>query len=104
MHACMHARTHARTQHPTHTHFKRCYYVPPTPHQMGKHIVFSSVVCPSVCLSVNNSFVSTMSFEPMVGFTNNFAQITSMMRQCTVPICLTKVGATSRSQSKIKHV
>ena len=46
--------------------------------------------------------VRSISFEPMVGFTNNFAQMSSMMRRYSVLI-LTKVGSRSRSQSKIKH-
>jgi len=29
--------------------------------------------------------VSSISFEPLVGFTNNFAQMSSMMRRCAVP-------------------
>jgi len=28
--------------------------------------------------------VRYISFEPLVGFTNNFAQMSSMMRRCTV--------------------
>jgi len=48
-------------------------------------------VCPSVCLSVRPSVrpshfrVRSISFEPLVGFTNNFAQMSSMMRRCAVP-------------------
>ena len=30
------------------------------PHEMGRHIVFSSVVCPSVCPSVRHTFVSAL--------------------------------------------
>ena len=30
------------------------------PHEMGRHIVFSSVVCPSVRLSVRHTFVSAL--------------------------------------------
>jgi len=30
--------------------------------------------------------VRSISFELLVGFTNNFAQMSSMMRQCTVPM------------------
>ena len=65
------------------------YYV--SPNEMGRHIVFSSVVClsvrPSVRLSVRPSVtlrVRSISFEPLVGFTNNFAQMSSMMRRCAV--------------------
>jgi len=60
------------------------YYV--SPHEMGTHIVLSSVVCPSVRLSVRPSRfrVRPISFEPLVGFTNNFAQMSSMMRRCAV--------------------
>jgi len=54
------------------------FYV--SPHEMGRHIVFSSVVCmsfrpsvrPSVCPS--HFRVLSISFEPLIGFTNNFAQ------------------------------
>ena len=54
------------------------------PHEMGRHIVFlrclsvRSSVCPS-CFHVRS-----ISFEPLVGFTNNFAQMSSMMRRCAV--------------------
>jgi len=58
--------------------------------------------CPSVCPSC--FCVRSISFEPLVGFTNNFAQMSSMMRRCAVPtVCLTKAGSRSRSLSKIKH-
>ena len=30
--------------------------------------------------------VRSISFEPLVGFTNNVAQMSSMMRQCAVPM------------------
>ena len=57
-------------------------------------------VCQSVCSS--RFCVRSISFEPLVGFKNFFAQMSSMMSnvQC---LCLTKVGSRSRSQSKIKH-
>ena len=48
-------------------------------------------LCPSVrlsiCLSVCPSRlrVRSISFEPLVGFTNNFAKMSSMMRRCAVP-------------------
>jgi len=49
--------------------------------------------------TLNYNFrVRSIYFENLVGFTNNFAQMSSMMRRC-----LTKVGSRSRSQSKIKH-
>ena len=51
-------------------------------HEMGRHIVFSSVVCPSVCPS--HFRVRSISFEPLVGFTNNFAQMSTMMKRCAV--------------------
>jgi len=64
-------------------------------------------VRPSVCLSVCpfvTLCVRSISFEHLVGFTNNFAQMSSIMRwffvQC---LGLTKVGSRSRSQFKIKH-
>ena len=41
--------------------------------------------------------VRSISFEPLVGFTNNFAQMSSMMRRCAVPMfdqCLFKVKVT----------
>jgi len=115
------------------------YYV--SPHEMGRHIDFSSVVCPcvrpSVCPSVTLScplyilkpwwdfqitlhkcqvwwddvqclgltkvgsrsrskfkikhcmtvfWVRSLSFEPMVRFTNNFPEMLAMMRQCAVPM------------------
>ena len=41
-------------------------------------------VCPSVCPS--RFRVRSISFEPLVGFTNNFAQMLSMMRRCAVPM------------------
>jgi len=41
-------------------------------------------VRPSVCLTVFR--VRSISFEPLVGFTNNFALMTSMMRRCAVPM------------------
>jgi len=55
---------------------------------MGRHIVFSSVVCLSVRPSVRPSHfrVRSISFEPLVGFSNNFAQMSSMMRGCAVPM------------------
>ena len=49
---------------------------------------FSSVVCPSVRSSVcmyvcpSRFHVRSVSFEPLVGFTNNSAQMSSMMKQC----------------------
>jgi len=46
--------------------------------------------------------VRSISFEPLVGFTNNLAQMSSMMRQCAVPI-FDQGRSRSRSQSKIKH-
>jgi len=30
--------------------------------------------------------VRSISFEPLVGFTNNFAQMSSMMRRCALPM------------------
>jgi len=30
--------------------------------------------------------VHSISFEPLVGFTNNFAQMSSMMGRCAVPM------------------
>jgi len=36
--------------------------------------------CMTVCR------VPSISFEPLVGFTNHFAQMSSMMRQCAVPM------------------
>ena len=48
-------------------------------------------VCSSVRLSVRLSVrpslfrVRSISFEPLVGFSNNFAQMSSMMRRCAVP-------------------
>jgi len=73
------------------------------PHEMGRHIVFSSVVCLSVRLSVCPSRfgVRSIYFEPLVGFTNlHKCHLWWDNVQCQ---CLTKVGSRSRSQSKIKH-
>jgi len=36
------------------------------------------------CMTVSR--VGSISFEPLVGFTNNFEQMSSMMRQCAVPM------------------
>ena len=67
--------------------------------------------------------VRSISFEPLVGFTNNFTQMSSMIKRCAVPmfeqgrvkvkirpwwddvqcLCLTNFCSTSRSQFKIKH-
>ena len=41
-------------------------------------------VRPSVCPS--HFRVRSISFRPLVGFTNNFAQMSSMMRRCAVPM------------------
>jgi len=60
-------------------------------------------VCPSVRLS--HFRVRSISFEPLVGFTNNVAQMSRMMIRCAVPMFdhLTNVGLRSRSQSKINN-
>jgi len=55
------------------------------PHEMERQIVLASLsvclsVCPSVRLSVRHAFVFALSFEPLVGFTNNIAKMSSMMR------------------------
>ena len=47
--------------------------------------------------------VSSISFEPLVVFTNNFARMSAIKRQCAMLICLTKVSWSSRSKFKIKH-
>ena len=59
-----------------------------SPHEMGRDIGFSSVVCLSVRLSVCPSRfrVRSISFEPLVGFTISFSHILSMMRRCAVPM------------------
>ena len=46
-------------------------------------------VCLSVRLSVRHAFVSALastciSFKPLVGFTNNFAQMSRRIRRCAV--------------------
>ena len=61
---------------------KICLYYASS-HKMGRHIVFSSVVCPSVYLSVKRLCL-LISFEPLVEFTNNSAQISSMMSRWAV--------------------
>jgi len=50
------------------------------PHKIRRHSAFSSVVClsvrPSVCLSVLSRFrVHSISFEPLVRFSNTSAQM-----------------------------
>jgi len=86
-----------------------CYYV--SPHEMGRHIVFSSVVClsvrmsvcPSVRLSVRHTFVSALYLL------NPWWDLQITLHKCQVWLdnvqCLglTKVSWRSRSQSKIKH-
>jgi len=52
------------------------------------------------CMTVFH--VRSISFEPLAGFTNNFAQMSSMMRRWAVPM-FDKVGSRSRSEFKIKH-
>jgi len=59
------------------------------PHEMGRHLVFSFVVCPSVRPSVrpfcsSHFRVRSIYFEPLVGFTNNFEQMSSMMKRYAV--------------------
>jgi len=67
---------------------------------MRRHIVFSSVVCLSVCPS--RFRVRSISFEP-------WWDLQIFLHKCQVwwddvqCLCLTKVGSRSRSQSKIKH-
>ena len=68
-----------------------------SPHEMGRHIVFSSVVCPSV----RHTFVSALYLL------NPWLDLQITLHKCQVwwddvqCLCLTKVG--SRSQFKIKH-
>ena len=74
-----------------------------SPHKMGWHIVFSSVVCLSVRLSVHHAFVSALYLL------NPWWDLQITLHQCQVwwdnvqCLCLTKVGSRLRSQSKIKH-
>ena len=81
------------------------------PHEMGRHIVFSSVVClsvrltvrPSVRPSVRHTFVSALYLlNPWWDFqiTLHKCQVWWDDVQC---LCLTKVGSRSRSLFKIKH-
>jgi len=50
------------------------------PHEMGRHIVLAPLsVCPSVCLS--HFRVCSISFEPLVGFTNYFARMSAIIRR-----------------------
>ena len=73
------------------------------PHEMGRHIVFSSVVCLSVRPSVRHTFVSALYLlNPWLDFqiTLHKCQVWWVDDQC---LCLTKVGSRSRSQFKIKH-
>ena len=63
-----------------HTHWSVVEYVIMSPpYEMVRPIVFSSVVCLSVCPLVRPSVncVRSISFEPLVGFTNNSAQMSS---------------------------
>jgi len=46
--------------------------------------------------------VRFISFEPLVGLTENFVQMSAMLRQCAVPM-FDQVGSRSRSELKIKH-
>jgi len=74
-----------------------CYCV--SPHEMGRHIVFSF----DVCLSVRHAFVSALCLL------NPWWDLQITLHKCQVwwgnvqCLCLTKVGSRSRSQSKIKH-
>ena len=47
-------------------------------HKLGRHIIFISVVCPSVCLS--RFSVCSILFESRVEFSNISAQLSSTMR------------------------
>ena len=74
---------------------------------MLRHIVFSSVVCLSVCLpvrlSVRHAFVSALYLlNPWwdLQITLHTCQVRWDDVQC---LCMTKVGSRSRTQSKIKH-
>jgi len=78
-------------------------------HEMGRHNVFSSVVClsvrPSVCLSrlsvrPSRFRVRSISFKLLLQITLHKCQVWWDDVQC---LCLTKVGSRSRSQSKVKH-
>jgi len=78
-------------------------YIYVCPHEMGRHIVFSSVVCLSVRLPVCHAFVSALYLL------NPWWNLQVTLHKCQVwwddvqCLCLTKVGSRSRSQSKIKH-
>jgi len=71
---------------------------------MGRHIVFSSFVCPSVCLSVRHTFVSALYLL------NPWWDLQITLHKCQVwwddVQCrgLTKVSSRWRSQSKINIV
>jgi len=47
--------------------------------------------------------VRSISFEPLVGFTNYFAHMSRMIWDDVQCLCLNKVGSRSRSEFKIKH-
>jgi len=72
-------------------------------HEMGRHIVFTSVVCLSVRLSVCHAFVSALYLL------NPWWDLQITLHKCQVwwddvqCLCLNKVSSRSRSQSKIKH-
>ena len=94
------------------------------PHEMGRHIVFSSVVCPpvrpsvrlSVCPSVRPSVrasvrpsVRPSHFVSALYLLNPWWDLQITLHKCQVwwadvqCLCLTKVELSSRSQFKIKH-
>jgi len=64
-----------------------------SPHEMGRHNCFK-LCCLSVHLSVRPFVLlsrfrvrsTCISFEPLVGFTNNFAQMSNLIRRCAVPM------------------
>jgi len=58
------------------------HYVSPL--DMGILLLAPLSVCPSVCPS--HFRVRFISFEPLVGFTNNFPEMLAMIRRCAVPL------------------
>jgi len=75
-----------------------------SPHKMGRHIVFSSVVCLSVRLSVRHTFVSALYLL------NPWQDLQITLHKCQVwwddvqCLCLTKVGSRSRLHLRLNIV
>jgi len=73
-----------------------------SPHEMGRHIVFSSVVCPSVCLSVTLSCLLYIFWTPGGIYKKTLHKCQEWWDEVQC-LCLNKVSWRSRSKFKIKH-